>query len=79
MTPGDAPQRPKTTLSPTALALPDAVRLLSGLGARHVSEDAVRRDADVGAPLNADGTLNVVHYAAWLTREALTKGGGDGD
>ena len=78
MTSDDAPDRPKTTLSPTALALPDAARLLAGLGARHVSEEALRRDVAAGAPLNADGTLNVVHYAAWLTREALAKGGGDG-
>ena len=29
----------------------------------------LRADAAAGAPLNADGTLNLVHYAAWLVRE----------
>jgi hypothetical protein len=36
-------------------------------------------DADVaaGAPLNADGTLNLMHYAAWLARQSA--GGERGD
>ena len=29
---------------------------------------------DAGAPLNAEGTLNLVHYAAWLVKEMA---GGD--
>jgi len=31
--------------------------------------EMIREDIDDGAPLNADGTLNLVHYAAWLARE----------
>ena len=31
-----------------------------------------------GAPVNSDGTLNLVHYAAWLVKE-MTSGGGGGD
>jgi len=26
-------------------------------------------DVLAGAPTNADGTLNLVHYAAWLVKE----------
>jgi hypothetical protein len=31
-------------------------------------------DLAVGAPANPDGTINLVHYAAWLVKEAS---GGD--
>jgi hypothetical protein len=34
----------------------------------------VLRDVADGAPTNADGTINLVHYAAWLVREMA---GGD--
>jgi hypothetical protein len=30
----------------------------------------VKADLAAGAPANADGTINLVHYAAWLAREA---------
>lgn len=30
----------------------------------------VRADIEAGAPTNADGTLNLIHYAAWLAKEA---------
>jgi hypothetical protein len=33
-------------------------------------EARIRQDLAAGAPVNADGTVNLVHYAAWLTREA---------
>jgi hypothetical protein len=26
-------------------------------------------DRDAGAPVNGDGTLNLVHYCAWLVKE----------
>jgi hypothetical protein len=29
----------------------------------------LRADIDAGAPANADGTINLVHYAAWLVKE----------
>ena len=30
----------------------------------------LRADLAAGAPTNPDGTINLVHYAAWLAREA---------
>jgi hypothetical protein len=56
-------------LNPTAMSLPDAARLLSAVGVQPVSEATIRSDIEAGAPTNADGTLNLVHYAAWLLRE----------
>ena len=45
---------------PAALAVEDAARALG------LSVDAIRQDIAEGAPTNADGTVNLVHYAAWL-------------
>lgn len=60
----------KPPLSPTAIALGDAARLLSKVGGQPVSIEMLETDIELGAPINPDGTLNLVHYAAWLVREA---------
>ena len=54
----------------TALSVADLARLLERAGVRDASEERIRHDLAAGAPVNADGTVNLVHYAAWLTREA---------
>ena len=59
----------KPTLNPTALALADAARVLSAASGATVDAAALEADVAAGAPVNADGTLNLVHYAAWLVRE----------
>lgn len=51
------------------MTLPDAAKLLSAVGATKVTEAMLREDLGIGAPANADGTLNLVHYAAWLVQE----------
>jgi len=62
-------KEPKTVLSPTALLLDDAARLLTRSGGIPVTREMIQTDIDDGAPLNADGTLNLVHYAAWLVKD----------
>lgn len=57
-------------LSPTAMTLANAARLLSAVGGQAVTVEMLQADVAAGAPTNADGTLNLVHYAAWLLREA---------
>lgn len=57
-------------LSPTALTLADAARLLTAAGGQAVTAEQIAADIAAGAPTNPDGTLNLVHYAAWLAREA---------
>jgi hypothetical protein len=47
-----------------------AARVLAAAGARHATVENIRRDIEAGAPVNADGTVNLVHYAAWLARES---------
>ncbi len=58
----------------TALTLAQAAKILAAAGSRRITEAMVRADIDAGAPTNADGTVNLVHYAAWLVREVA---GGD--
>lgn len=54
----------------TALTPAQAAKILAAAGNRRITEAMVRADIEAGAPTNADGTLNLVHYAAWLAREA---------
>jgi hypothetical protein len=52
------------------MTLQQAARVLAAVGARYATVENLRRDIEAGAPVNADGTVNLVHYAAWLAREA---------
>ncbi len=63
-------------LNPAALGPDDLARLLSAASGVGVDADDVRADIDAGAPANPDGTLNLVHYAAWLVRQLAAQGGG---
>ncbi len=56
-------------LNPMALTIDQAARVLSTAGPKPVTPEMVRDDIDDGAPMNGDGTLNLVHYAAWLITE----------
>ncbi len=51
------------------LPISDLVKIMKNAGSRYVSEDAIRKDISSGAPVNPDGTVNLVHYAAWLVKE----------
>lgn len=60
---------PKNAMQPTALKPGDAAALLTKLGGREISEEMIADDLEAGAPCNRDGTVNIVHYTAWLVRE----------
>jgi hypothetical protein len=66
----------QSPLRPTALSLRDAARLLSRTGGRPISVEMLEADIAAGAPTNPDGTIHLVHYAAWLVKE-LGRGGGE--
>ena len=61
-------------LNPAAMPVADAARVLARLGGKPVTEAMLRADIDAGAPTNADGSVNLVHYAAWLVKE-MSAGG----
>ncbi len=64
----------KPALNPMALPVADAARLLSAAGGHPVTPEQIRVDIDAGAPTNGDGTINLVHYAAWLVKEMSSRG-----
>ena len=65
-------------LNPAALGVADAALVLSRIGGKPITEEMLRADIDAGAPTNANGTINLVHYAAWLVK-AMSLGGAGGD
>ena len=79
MTPEHAPSsataQGMSRLNPAALGVADAARVLTRMGGKPVTEEMLRADIDAGAPTNANGTINLVHYAAWLAKEM--NAGGD--
>lgn len=58
-----------TQLNPAALSVTYAARMLTKVGGQTVSDETVRADLAAGAPSNPDGTINLVHYGAWLAKE----------
>ena len=62
-------ESPKSALNPQALALADAARVLSAASGGTIDVAMLEEDLASGAPANADGSLNLVHYSAWLLGE----------
>jgi hypothetical protein len=72
----DDRQDERQVLNPAALAVADAARLLG------VPLDVVQKHLAEGAPRAGGGTMNLIHYAAWLNRELARReptGQSDGD
>jgi hypothetical protein len=56
-------------LDPTALPVTYAAQVLTRVGGQRITEEMLRADIDDGAPTNADSTINLVQYAAWLVQQ----------
>ena len=52
-----------------ALTVEELAEVLRLSGARHSSEENILKDISDGAPTNPDGTINYVHYLAWLATQ----------
>lgn len=52
------------------MTIENAAELLSAAGKRSITAEQLREDIAAGAPTNGDGTLHLVHYAAWLASQA---------
>ena len=38
------------------------------MGSQRASRELIEGDLEAGAPVNADGRINFMYYAAWLER-----------
>jgi hypothetical protein len=52
----------------TALPVEQAVALLRRAGSQRLTIEVMHADLAAGAPTNADGTVNLITYGAWLVR-----------
>jgi hypothetical protein len=41
------------------------------MGPKPVTIEMLLADIDDGAPVNHDGTINLLHYASWLAKNVL--------
>lgn len=61
----------KRNETPTNLSIAKLADLLSQAAPETpVTAAMIREDIQRGAPTNADGTLHLIYYAAWLVRTA---------
>jgi hypothetical protein len=56
-------------VNPNALTVAQVARLLTRAGSNPVTPATVEADVAAGAPTNPNGTINLVHYCAWLVKE----------
>jgi hypothetical protein len=47
----------------------DMLVLLKRSGSRKATAETIEADIQAGAPVNNDGTINLIEYAAWLVKE----------
>ena len=57
----------------TALDVATLAALLTRSGGK-VTPEMVKADIAAGAPTNPDGTVNLIHYAAWMVKELSSRG-----
>ena len=64
------PADPRATeLRLTALPPAKVAEVLRRAGSRHASIESIQADLAAGAPVNPDGSINLLAYGAWLVRE----------
>jgi len=56
-------------LNPLALSPENLVKVLVKAGCRFMTLEILQRDIDSGMPSNADGTVNLIKYMAWMIKE----------
>jgi hypothetical protein len=70
----DINQEGRQAMNPQALRLEDLARILTASGPKPVTVEMLQADIDAGAPVNPNGTVNLVNFAAWLVKEILRGG-----
>ena len=56
-------------VDPNRLTIEQAAKLLSAAAKVRIPSDQIAADLEAGAPRNSDGTISLVHYAAWILKE----------
>jgi len=56
------------------MPIADLARLLTAAGGEMITAGMIEADVESGAPANADGTLNLVSFAAWLVKGMAARG-----
>lgn len=51
---------------PRAMTIQQLAEFLTQSGGRKIAASALAADVEAGAPVNGDGTVNLLKYAAWL-------------
>lgn len=74
MSESNATGRQAGSLNPQGLRLEDLAQILSALGPKAVTVAMLRSNVAAGAPANADGTMSLIQYVAWLLREDANAG-----
>jgi len=64
----------RAEVDPMAMSVHTMAKLLSTVSDARITKEMVRADLGDGAPTNHDGTINLVHYTAWLAHEHAAKG-----
>ncbi|TWU39337.1 hypothetical protein [Novipirellula artificiosorum] len=62
---------PSGPVDPGRMSIEVAAKLLSSAYRQRIAEEKIRQDVANGAPTNADGTISVVAYTAWLLHQTL--------
>ena len=70
----DSQESPNPALKLTALSVGNAAVLLSKSSGKTFTEAMLCEEIEAGAPLNPDGTMNLIHYIAWLVKEVENRG-----
>ena len=59
----------KNPIDPNRLTPEQAAKLLSAAAKIRIPEENIVLDIENGAPTNQDGSINLVHYIAWMVKE----------
>ena len=54
--------------NPRALTKEQVVTVLKYSGSRTISLENLERDIEEGAPVNEDGTMDIIAYGAWILK-----------
>ena len=69
----DSPKIPGGQIDPSALTAQQAATILAAAGGREIPVEMVQAALDAGAPVAADGRLNLVELIAWLEKEMASR------